>query len=253
MRFENDTVIITGGAGGIGRGIAERFVTEGANVIIADVQREEARRVAESLAEAAPGNAHAVEADISVPSDVAALVDATVEEFGGLDVLVNNAGVIARASLEDTTTADWQRVLDVNLTGTFLCTREAVSAMDGDGAVVNVASVAGLLGRPGRSAYCASKGGIVNLTRQLSTELAGDGVRVNAVAPGKIMAGLLAERYDADDPDDALTRDVPSGRLGTPSDVAGAVTFLASKDAAYVTGVTLPVDGGWSNGRVQRA
>lgn len=252
MDLGTQTAIVTGGGSGMGRAISRRLSRDGASVVLADIDREGAGQTASDIADEG-GDAIAIEADVTDSDDVDELVDRTLDRFGGLEVLVNNAGIITRGPVTETSDGDWDDVVDVNLGGPFRCSRRAVPAMDGDGAIVNVASVAGLIGRPNRSAYCASKGAVVNLTRQLSTELAGEGIRVNGVAPGMIDTGMLAERLEPDDGTrQELAAEIPAKRLGEPENVAAVVAFLASDEAAYVSGVTIPVDGGWVNGRLRR-
>jgi NAD(P)-dependent dehydrogenase (short-subunit alcohol dehydrogenase family) len=252
MDLEGQTAIITGGGSGIGRAISRRLSRDGASVVLADVDRDGAEGTANDIVDQG-GDAIAIETDVSDSDDVDVLLDRTLDHFGRLDVLVNNAGIITRGPVTETSDGDWDDVVDVNLGGPFRCSRRAVPAMDGDGVIVNVASVAGLVGRPNRSAYCASKGGVVNLTRQLSTELAGEGIRVNGVAPGMIATGMLADRLGPDETTrEELAAEIPADRLGDPEDVAAVVSFLCSDEAAYVSGVTIPVDGGWVNGRLRR-
>lgn len=247
MKLEGKTAIVTGAAAGIGRGIAELFAKEGARVALADRDADAARR-AEQEIRAAGGEALAVTADVSNGTAVRAMVERVVGRFGGLDVLVNNAGIRYVKPFLETTEEEWRRTLDVNLTALFLCCRAAVPHMllRGKGKIVNVASVAGQFGRPQRSAYCASKGGALAFTRALAVDMKGKNICVNALAPALIDTPLnasyagdaaLASKWQAE---------LLTGRWGRPSDVAAAALYLASDDADFVTGTVLTIDGGWT-------
>jgi NAD(P)-dependent dehydrogenase (short-subunit alcohol dehydrogenase family) len=229
-RLDGRLALVTGAGGGIGRGIAERFAAEGARVVVNDVDAAAAEAVAAEL------GAIAVAADVSRVEEV----DRLFGELERMDVLVNNAGLTdVRRHVLDGDDAWFDDVIGVNLRGQFSCAARAARVMAGHGcgAIVNVSSVGAQAAHRGMVAYDASKGGIEAMTRALAVDLAPYGVRVNAIAPGDIATRggePAAARGDA----------VPLGRVGTPADVAGAAVFLASEDAAYVTGVTLPVDGG---------
>jgi len=246
-------VVVTGAASGIGRAIALRFGALGDTVVIADVQR--AGRDGESTDELIlrnGGQAEFVQADVSRQPEVQALIDGVCERYGRLDVIVNNAGIAGRHNkdLLETTEDDWDAIMAVNLRGVFLCCRAAVRVMltqdpidDVRGHVVNISSQHGMVGPPGSVAYAASKGGVVNLTRQLAVDYGRRGVLINAVAPGKILTGSPEQGNP-----EALAYSharTPFARLGRPEDVAGAVAFLTSPDARYVSGTNLLVDGGW--------
>ena len=246
-------MVVTGAASGIGRAIALRFGALGDTVVIADVQR--AGRDGESTDELIlrnGGQAEFVQADVSRQPEVQALIDGVCERYGRLDVIVNNAGIAGRHNkdLLETTEDDWDAIMAVNLRGVFLCCRAAVRVMltqdpidDVRGHVVNISSQHGMVGPPGSVAYAASKGGVVNLTRQLAVDYGRRGVLINAVAPGKILTGSPEQGNP-----EALAYSharTPFARLGRPEDVAGAVAFLTSPDARYVSGTNLLVDGGW--------
>ncbi len=247
------TVVITGAASGIGRAIALRFAAAGNNVVVADVQRSVGgQEPTEELIAREGGSAVFVECDVAAVADVEALVSFVTERYGRLDVIVNNAGIAGKfdKDLLATTDADWDAIMGVNLRGVFLCSRAAVRQMLGQepvdevrGYVINIASQHGMVGPPGSVAYAASKGGVINLTRQIAVDYGPRGVLVNSVAPGKILTGS-PEQQDPERMAYSHAR-TPFFRLGRPDDVAGAVLFLASGDARYVSGTSLLVDGGW--------
>jgi len=235
-RLDGKVAIVTGAGSGIGRGIAERFAQEGARVVVNDVDAATADAVAGAI------GGLGVTADVSSSADVDRLFDTTIERLGGVDVLVNNAGLIdvERHVLEGDE-AWWDRVIAVNLKGQFLCALRAAKwmARHGGGAIVNLSSGGARAAHRGMVAYDASKGGVEAMTRALALDLAPYGIRVNAIAPGSIdVRGFT--------PEEAAKRGetVPLGRVGTPADMAGPAVFLASDDAAYVTGVAISVDGG---------
>jgi NAD(P)-dependent dehydrogenase (short-subunit alcohol dehydrogenase family) len=248
-RFQDRVALVTGGASGIGRATCERLAAEGASVWIADVDGDRATAVAETV----PG-AHGLRVDVADEASVRVAVESVLAADGRIDVLVNNAGVTLGAPLWETDPADWQRVLDVNLTGVFLGCRAVLPHMiaAGRGAIVNTASDAGLVGWPGQSAYCASKGGVVLLTKSAAMDAAPYGVRVNCVCPGFTATPLVDAWIDQqDDPEQAraeIEQGRPLGRMGRPEEVAAAIAYLASDEAAFVTGIALPIDGGGTAG-----
>jgi NAD(P)-dependent dehydrogenase (short-subunit alcohol dehydrogenase family) len=247
--IDDAVAIVTGGASGIGRETARQFGAEGANVVVADLDAEGGRETVAAV-EDAGGSAAFVETDVTDEDDVAAMVEAAFAEFGGLDVLHNNAGVEnAPAPLVERSREEFERVLQVNLVGTFLGLKAAIPRMiaDGGGAVVNTASVAGLNGSPTIGAYAASKHGVVGLTRTAAAEYAREGIRVNAVCPGYTDTPMVDRHYRGGDGEVDLERTPQlrmQGRLADPEEVAAAVRWLASPEASYVNGVALPVDGG---------
>jgi NAD(P)-dependent dehydrogenase (short-subunit alcohol dehydrogenase family) len=248
QRFGGRVAIVTGGAAGLGAAIARRLAAEGALVTVADIDAAAAAGVAAGIT-AAGGRARVAAVDVTRADDVAAMV-AAAEAGGGLHVLVLSAAVEVHAALADTTDADWQRVLDVNLKGPFLCMKHGIPAIarSGGGAVVGLGSTLGAIGQPGFAAYCASKGALVNLCKQAAVEHAAAGVRVNVVAPSACEVGLFqrtAERSgDAEGMKRMVAANVPMRRLGTADDVCEAVLFLASDAAAYISAAVLPLDGG---------
>ena len=236
--------LVTGGAAGIGRGIARALAVAGATVAVADLDERGAEDVARTLG----GRAIGLRADVSDEGAVQGLVDSVCDRLGALDVLVNNAGIYPATPISETTVAEWDRVMAVNLRGPMLCTREAARVMRAQGsggAIVNLSSMAGFHPCfPGMAQYCASKGGVVMLTRSAALELAPDGIRVNAVCPGGVETEGTRENLESG-LRDVLTPRIPLGRVAVPEDIAGAVVFLAGPAARYVTGTTLVVDGGY--------
>jgi NAD(P)-dependent dehydrogenase (short-subunit alcohol dehydrogenase family) len=254
-RLDGRVAIITGGASGIGRATVERFVREGARVVIADRLVDEAEALAAALRKS--GDVIAVACDVADGAAVATMVQQTVERFGPPSILFNNAGVDLGGTVTTTTPERWERILTVNLSSVYRCSREVLPLMieAGGGAIINTSSVQGLYGFPSYAAYATSKAGIIGLTRQMAVDYAGFGVRVNAVCPGAIATPLaenterletaFALRPDGPPPPDQQERPAPLG-VGKPEHIAAAVLFLASDDAAYITGHSLLVDGGMS-------
>ncbi len=245
---------MTGSASGIGRAIAIRLAAEGAAVVVSDVRPDprEGGQATEAVIAEAGGTCIRVDTDVSKWDDVDRLISTAVDQFGRLDVMVNNAGIAGPGSkpLLETTEEDWDQIMSVNLRGVFLCCKRAISEMieqeplgEVRGRVINISSQHGMVGSPGHVAYSTSKGGVVNLTRQLAVDYGRHGILVNAVAPGKIMTGS-PEQANPELTAYARSR-TPFSRLGRPDDVAGAVVFLASDDSLYISGTNLLVDGGW--------
>lgn len=244
-RFAGRTCVVTGAAQGIGRRVAERFGAEGADVAIADVHAESAEAAAAELREAGT-DALAIECDVSSVADTERLAEQVVEQFGTVDVLVNNAGVSTHGTFTDLEPAEWNEVLDVNLTGAFYCARALVPEMieQGDGRIVNVSSMAGRnISYHAAANYTASKWGLVGLTKHMAWDLGDRGIRVTAVCPGSTLTPLTRAATTDDDRAETAGK-IPLNRWATPDDVADGVLYLASDEAAYVTGTVLEIDGG---------
>jgi len=243
MLLEEKIAVVTGAGQGIGRSIALRLAAEGAHVVVSDVVRETGEAVAKEI-EALGRKSAFISCNVAESAQAKTLIEETVNGFGRLDILVNNAGVTRDALAMRMSDEDWDLVLAVNLKGPFHCSRAAMRPMMKQrwGRIINIASVVGVIGNAGQANYSASKGGLIALTKTLARELASRGVTVNAVAPGFIrtkMTEVLDEKVK-----DGLMGQIPMGRLGEPEDVAGAVVFLASELASYITGQVIHVNGG---------
>lgn len=248
LRFDSRVVLVTGAGAGIGRATALAFAQAGAALAVTDVDASRSAQVANEISEMG-GRAISAQLDVSDETQVDRVVEQTISHLGGLQVLVNNAAIGARMPTTELPADRWQRVLDVGLTGTFLCARAAAKPMiaQGRGAIVNVSSIMGLSGGGlyPNPAYHAVKGALVNLTRAWALEWAGQGVRVNAVAPAFARTALVEPLMAEPAMRDAIIAATPLGRLVEPEEVAAAIVFLASDAASMITGHTLPVDGGW--------
>ncbi|RUS46309.1 SDR family NAD(P)-dependent oxidoreductase [Cohnella sp. AR92] len=245
MRFENKVAIVTGGASGIGEMTARLFATEGAKVVIADFSEKGEAVAAELRSEGR--EALFAKTDVTKEADVQAMVQATVEKFGRIDILFANAGIANDAPGHQLPYDKWQRTIDINLSGVFLCDKyviEQILKQGSGGAIVNCGSIHSHVGKGGVTAYAAAKGGVKLLTQSLGIDYAKEGIRVNAICPGYIDTPLIAGRNEAIN--EHLISLHPMGRLGRPEEVAKAVLFLASEDASFITGTTLLVDGGYT-------
>jgi gluconate 5-dehydrogenase len=235
--------IITGAAGGIGRSLAGAFTEEGAKVAILDVDGEGAKRAAEELGGVGYG------VDISDAAAVEEAVDAAAGELGQLDFLVNNAGIRHQASFLEHGLDEWRRTLEVNLTGTFICSQAVIRRMRPGGRVVNIASIAGVLGLKNRIAYSTTKAGVIGMTRAMAFELGEAGIRVNAIGPGVIETSLTRTYFEDEAFAELIRSNVPLGRWGQTGDLHGAAVFLCGPGAEYVSGQVICVDGGWVAGK----
>ncbi len=252
-RFDGKLALVTGGASGIGLATAERLLAEGATVVIADLNGEAATAAVHGLRERGLEAAHAAVCDVSRGDQVKALVSDIVASHERIDVLFNNAGICELGEIHEVDEAAWDRQIGVNLRSVYLVSHHVVPVMleQGGGAIVNNASVAALVGDAKCAAYCASKGGVAQLTKAMALDYATRGIRVNAICCGEIETPLFVREagqlgMSPDELRAILNQAHPMGRIGLPSEAAAAVAFLASDDASFVTGVLLPVDGGYA-------
>ncbi len=241
--MKGHTAIITGAGRGIGKAIAEALANRGVNIVVVDVNADIATETAREL-EKFGVKTLSFKADVSNSSDVSAIFDNAVKEFGKIEILVNNAGITRDGLLLRMKEEDWDSVININLKGTFLCSKEAVKAMSKNryGRIINIASVVAFMGNPGQANYSASKAGIVGFTKTIAKEYASRGITANAVAPGFIttaMTDALAENVKQE-----MLKNIPMNRFGTIEDVANSVVFFASSESGYITGQVMHVNGG---------
>lgn len=251
MRFQDRGVLVTGGGSGIGQQVCYAAAEEGARIAVGDLDPERAEATAAEIRRR-KGEAHAFQIDVANPDSAVAFVTAAETALGRLDVLVNSAGIREIVSVLDLTPAEWQRVINVNLTGTFLPSQAFARRLvqqGRSGQIVNLASTLGIMAAPNRAAYTASKHGVIGLTREMALELGERGIRVNAVAPG-VVRTPLTERYFQDPGYAQAIRDIHAlGRWAEPEEIARAILFLADEANGFITGTILTVDGGWTIGK----
>lgn len=239
LDFTGQTAVVTGAGSGIGAQIAEQLLSAGARVLAADIQPSDA-----------PDGAERISCNVSEEQQVLSMIDTAHRLFGSIDLLFNNAGIGSTTNVLDTSVHDWDRVFAVNVRGVFLGIKHALPGMlaQGHGVIVNTASVAGLIGLPDRAAYCASKGAVIALSRQVAIQWAGAGIRCNCICPGTVdspwVGRLMSQAPDPAQRRRELIARQPLGRLGTPAEIARAALYLASDDAAFITGTELVIDGG---------
>jgi NAD(P)-dependent dehydrogenase (short-subunit alcohol dehydrogenase family) len=248
-QFEGKVALVTGGASGIGLATAVAFAREGARVVVADVQEQAEREVADRIRQAGGQSAFHV-CDVSKSRQVRNVIDLIMQNFGRLDFACNDAGIEgATGETAESGEENWARVLDVNLTGAYLCTKYEIQAMlkTGGGSIVNIASIAGQVGFAGAGAYVASKHGVLGLTKTAALEYAKRNIRVNAICPGVISTPMIDRATHGDPAASAqFAAAEPIGRLGKPEEIASAVLWLSSPGAAFTTGIALTIDGGWT-------
>ena len=252
MRLEGKVALITGGARGMGAAEAKLFSREGAKVVIADILEDEGRQTEAEINETG-GDAIFIKLDVSQQSDWDAAIERTVEQFGKLDVIVNNAGIASGFTIEETTVEHWDQIMDVNAKGVFLGTKAAIAQMlsqDGGGSIINISSVSGMIGQKGVSAaYNASKGAVRIFTKSAAVQYASDGIRVNSIHPGGTVTPMTQQVWQGSEIDDdgfVLAPEIPLGRAAKPEEIAYGALYLASDDSSYVTGAELVIDGGFT-------
>lgn len=244
MKLKNKVAVITGAAQGIGRAIATTLAQQGANVVVSDIQLEKAETTAKEIMAETGQKVIAVHADVVDSASVKAMIDRTIEEFERIDILVNNAGTTRDGLIMRMKEVDWDLVLNINLKGTFNCSKAVVRPMMKQhyGRIVNITSVSGLIGQVGQTNYSASKAGIIGFTKALAREVGSRKITVNAIAPGLVKTALTIDLPQ--ELKDMFIQMTPLGRYGEPEDIANAVAFLVSDEASYITGHVLSVDGG---------
>ena len=249
MRLKDKVAIITGAASGIGKATAKLFAEHGAKVVVADIDKDGGSQTVTQIQNG--GNeAIFVETDVTLKVNTEKMVAQTVETYGKLDILFNNAGIAMRLPVAELPEEDWHRCLDVNLTGVFLCAKAAIPAMlkNGGGSIINMSSIYGVVGADVRAAYVASKGGVTNLTRGMALDYAENNIRVNCICPGFVETPLVAGVIKTPEEYQALADKHPMRRLGQPEEIAYGALYLASDESAFVTGIALPIDGGYTAG-----
>ena len=248
INLDGKTAIVTGAGRGIGKAIAKALAAARAKVVVNDVDWDAAGQVSREI-EGKGGIAKPAKADVRVPDEINRMVQMAVKDFGGIQVLINNAGIVLRKPAEEILEEEWDRVIDINLKGTFLCAQTVAKAMIAagkSGKIINISSIMGAVALPPRAAYCASKGGIINLTKDLAAEWAKYGITVTGIAPGWTVTEMT-ETYFSEEPIRRfLLERIPLNRLGKPEDIANLAVFLASDFSDYITGQTIYVDGGWT-------
>lgn len=249
MRLKDKVAIVTGAASGIGKATAILFAEHGAKTVIADIDEDPAKQTVAAIRDT--GNeALYVETDVTILENTERMVQETLNTYGKLDILVSSAGIAMRLPVADLPEADWHRCLNVNLTGVYLCAKAAIPAMqkNGGGCIINLSSIYGLVGADVRAAYVASKGGVTNLTRGMALDYAEDNIRVNCICPGFVETPLVAGVIKTPAEYQTLADKHPMRRLAQPEEIAYGALYLASDEAAFVTGIALPIDGGYTAG-----
>lgn len=247
MRLQNKIAVVTGASSGIGEGIAKMFAKEGATVICGSTNEEKGNKVVSEIIQAG-GRAEFVKTDVSDFFQVENLVKTAVTKYGKLDIMVNNAGIASMGNVMDTSIEDWHKVLAVDLDGVFFgikCAAIAMKEKGISGSIISTASIAGLVGFAGAAAYCASKGGVIQLTREAALDLAPLKIRVNAICPGIITSEMTKSYLENEEAKKSFLAQTPLGFVGEPEDIASMAVYLASDESRFVTGQMMTVDGGW--------
>ncbi|MDE0313686.1 MAG: glucose 1-dehydrogenase [Candidatus Poribacteria bacterium] len=249
MRLKDKVAIITGAASGIGKATAILFAAHGAKVVVADIDENGGNRTVTDI-QAVNNEAIFVQTDVTIKADTDQMVAQTLKNYGKLDTLLNSAGIAMRLPVAELPEEDWHRCLDVNLNGVFLCAKAAIPAMqkNGGGSIINMSSIYGIVGADVRAAYVASKGAVTNLTRGMALDYAEDNIRVNCICPGFVETPLVAGVIKTPDEYQKLANKHPMRRLGQPEEIAYGALYLASDESAFVTGIALPIDGGYTAG-----
>jgi NAD(P)-dependent dehydrogenase (short-subunit alcohol dehydrogenase family) len=250
-RFANKKVFISGGATGIGEVAALLFAQQGAIVTIFDRDIENGEKCLQKVLDGG-GRGIFISGNLIYPEEIEKAIDQSLKTYGGIDILINNAGVESPYSVHEMPIEEWDRVMAVNLRGMYLMVKAVIPIMkkSGGGAIVNTASISGLLGWPISAAYCASKGGVIQLTKQMAVDYAQDNIRVNCIAPGTTLTPLIERIFQQESEPEKAKQQIsqmhPLGRFAQPEEIAQAILFLASEDASFITGAVLPVDGGYT-------
>ena len=248
-RLEGKVAVVTGSNRGIGKGIAVALAKEGCGVVVNSyMEDEESKNTVEEIKKLG-AEAIFIKANVTREIDVRDLIEKAVKKFGKLDILVNNAGILVSGTVTTLTEKDWDRQMEVNLKGVFICSKYAVQQMlkqGKGGRIINIGSIAGLVGFPGISAYCASKGGVTELAREMALDYAKYGITVNAIDPGVIVTDMTKGMLDDAATRKMLMENTPVGRFGQPEDIGNAAVFLALDESSFITGHNLVVDGGWT-------
>ncbi len=254
MKLTGQVAVVTGGGSGQGRATAQLFAQEGAKVVVGDVNANGAEETAGLINRQEGGQASAIRVDVTKADEVRHLVETAVSRYGRLDILINNAGTTLFKGIEETTEEDWDRIVNTNLKGVFLGCKYAIPAMrkSGGGSIVNIASVAGLIGMPQHFAYCAAKAGVIHLTKSLALDHGQENIRINCICPGGVRTPMLGEVIDINNPaqTERVARQHALGRIAEPEEIGRVSLFLCSEEASFMTGAAVTVDGGVAAGRM---
>ncbi|HJY82181.1 MAG TPA: SDR family oxidoreductase [Candidatus Binatia bacterium] len=254
MKLAGQVAIVTGGGSGQGKATAILFAQEGAKVVVGDINDKGAAETASLINRQEGGQAVAVKVNVTKADEVQGMVDTALSHYGRLDILINNAGTTLFKGIEDTTEEDWDRILNTNLKGVFLGCKSAIPAMrrSGGGSIVNIASVAGLIGMAQHFAYCAAKAGVIHFTKSLALDHGQENIRINCICPGGVLTPMLGGVIDVNNPAqiERIAKQHALGRIADPEEIARVSLFLCSTDASFMTGAAVTVDGGIAAGRM---